>query len=243
VPKTLVFIPAYNEAESIFSVVAETRASLPTADVLVVDDASTDATAQRAAEAGAEVVSLPFNVGIGGAVQTGYKFAATMGYDIVARLDGDGQHIPAQLPALIEPVARGEVDMAVGSRFLQGRGYDLLLRYHPPLTRSLGIKLFSTVVSAIVGQRLTDTTSGFRAANREVAAFYAHECPQDYPEVEGLISLHRAGFSICEVPVVMRDRIAGRSSITSVRAFYYVFKVLLAVLLSLIREPARRRES
>jgi glycosyltransferase involved in cell wall biosynthesis len=234
--KILVIIPAHNEEECIAAVVAETRAALPEADILVVNDASSDATAQRAAVAGAMVISLPFNLGIGGAVQTGYKFAAGEGYDIVARLDGDGQHAPAHLPALIAPVAKGEADATVGSRFLQGNSYD------SPLARSIGIKLFAAIVSAIVGQRLTDTTSGFQAVNRDVVTFYAQEYPQDYPEVESLVLLHRAGFRVREVSTSFRHRQAGRSSITSLRAFYYVCKVLLAVFLNLMRKPMPRRK-
>lgn len=232
--KTLVIIPAHNEAECIAAVVAETRSSLPQADILVVNDASTDATAQLATAAGAMVVNLPFNLGIGGAVQTGYKFAAREGYDLVARLDGDGQHIPAHLPALIAPVVGGLADAAIGSRFLQGDSYD------SPLARSIGIKLFAAIVSAITGQHLTDTTSGFQVVNRDVLNFYAGEYPQDYPEVEGLVLLYRAGFRTCEVPTAFRPRQGGRSSITSARAFYFVFKVLLAVFLSLIRKPVGR---
>jgi glycosyltransferase involved in cell wall biosynthesis len=235
VQKILVIIPAHNEGECIAAVVAETRAALADADILVVNDASADATARQAAAAGAMVISLPFNLGIGGAVQTGYKFAAGEGYDIVARLDGDGQHDPAHLPALIAPVIKGESDVSIGSRFLQGSSYD------SPLARSIGIKLFAAITSAIVGQRLTDTTSGFQVANREVVAFYAQEYPQDYPEVEGLVLLHRAGFRVCEVPTTFRRRRAGRSSITSARAFYYVFKVLLALLLNLMRKPIHKR--
>jgi glycosyltransferase involved in cell wall biosynthesis len=235
--KTLVIIPAHNEEECIAAVVAETRAALPEADILVVNDASTDATAQQAAAAGAMVISLPFNLGIGGAVQTGYKFAAREGYDMVARLDGDGQHAPAHLPALIAPVVNGQADVTIGSRFLQGDSYN------SPLARSVGIKLFATIVSAIVGQPLTDTTSGFQVVNRDVLTFYAQEYPQDYPEVESLVLLHRAGFRMREVPTSFRHRQTGQSSITSARAFYYVFKVLLAIFLNLIRKPIPQRKN
>jgi hypothetical protein len=134
-------------------------------------------------------------------------------------------------------VANGEADVTIGSRFLQGNDYN------PPLARSIGIKLFAAIVSAIVGQRLTDTTSGFQVVNRDVLAFYAQEYPQDYPEVESLVLAYRAGFRIREVPTTFRHRQTGRSSITSARAFYYVFKVLLAVFLNLIRKPTPRRKT
>jgi len=234
--KTLIIIPAYNEAKNIAQVIATTRTSAPLADILVVNDGSADDTAAIARSAGATVISLPYNLGIGGAVQTGYIFANEMGYDVVARLDGDGQHDPAQLTGLIQPVASGEADVVIGSRYVSGQGYQA------SLSRAIGIKLFATLVSLITGQRFTDTTSGFQAANREAVAFLAEHLPTDYPEIEGLVLLGRAGFRVREVPVTMRPRQAGESSITPFRAAYYVLKVLLAILIGLLRRLPDRSE-
>ena len=223
-------VPARNEEGAIGGVVREILAFDPALDVVVVDDGSTDRTAAVAAAAGAHVVRLPFNLGIGGAVQTGFRYALAHGFDIAVRLDGDGQHDAGQLPAVIEPILAGEADIVVGSRFAARDGH-----YRGPLSRRLGIRLFAGIVSLLVGQRVTDTTSGFQALNRRGIALFAADYPHDYPEVEATVMVHRHRLRLREVPVVMRERATGSSSITALRSIYYIAKVLLALFVSLFR--------
>lgn len=234
--RLLVIIPAYNEADSIADVIERVRTSVPQADVVVVDDGSTDATAQLAGQAGAMLLRLPVNLGIGGAVQTGYRFAVRQEYDWVARLDGDGQHDPTQLATLLDPILAGRADVVVGSRYLKAGGF------YASWARRFGISLFATLVSVLTGRRFTDVTSGFQAANCDAAVFLAEHCPSDYPEIEGLVLLCRAGFRVVEVPVTMQARTAGRSSIRPWHVLYYVVKVLLAILVAFLRQAPRRAE-
>jgi glycosyltransferase involved in cell wall biosynthesis len=229
--RIIVIIPAHNEEASISLVISDIRQHLPMADILVVDDGSTDDCASQAVSAGAIVLRLPFNLGIGGAVQLGYRFASEMNYDLVARLDADGQHEAIYLPQLIESVISDQVDVVIGSRYMTGDGY------HASRLRGIGTKLFARVVSLITGQHFSDTTSGFQATNRKAVAFLAAHLPSDYPEIEGLVLLCRAGFRVSEMPVTMRPRHFGQSSITPFRSVYYVFKVVLALFIELLRKP------
>jgi len=226
----LVIIPAFNEAESISGVISDLQAHLAGADILVVDDGSMDATARIASELGVNVLKLPFNLGIGGAMQAGYLYAHRRGYDIAVQFDGDGQHLAREVEKLLQPVVAGSADIAIGSRFL-GQG-----DYKPSFSRKVGIKVFSTILSCILGTRVTDTTSGFRAMNQRVIEFYSRAYPEDYPEVEALVLLHKARMRIAEVPVQMRERARGQSSITAVRSVYYMVKVLLAVFIDLLKK-------
>jgi glycosyltransferase involved in cell wall biosynthesis len=228
--KILVIIPAYNEEQSLPAVIADLKQHVAEADILVVNDGSRDRTTDVARQAGVKVAALPFNLGIGGAMQTGYRYAHAKGYDIAIQFDGDGQHVAAEVSTLLELLKGGKADLVVGSRFLK-RG-----DYRPPFFRRIGMWIFSTFLSAILGMTITDTTSGFRAANRRVIDFFARAYPEDYPEVESLVLLHRAGSVIAEVPVKMRDRTAGRSSITPIRSAYYMIKVLLAVFIDLMKK-------
>jgi len=228
--KILIIIPAYNEEESLPGVMQDLRNHAPDADILVVDDGSRDRTAAVARQTGVKVASLPYNLGIGGAMQTGFQYARNNGYDIAIQFDGDGQHMAAEIGELLDLLRRGRSDIVLGSRFLN-RG-----EYHPPIFRKIGIWIFSKVLSAIIGMPVTDTTSGFRAANRRVIEFFARSYPEDYPEVESLVLLHRAGMTIAEVPVRMRDRTGGCSSITPIRSAYYMIKVLLAVFVDLMKK-------
>lgn len=227
----LVIIPAYNEEESIGQVVADVKRSAGFADVLVVNDGSTDRTAAVARLCGADVLNLPYNLGIGGAVRAGYKLAEEMGYAFVVRLDGDGQHNPDDIPRLLAPVQLGQADVAFGCRFCGGS-----TSYRTSLGRWLGIRVFSLVLSLLLRQRIHDVTSGLRCANRKAVRYFARYYPQDYPEVESHILLYKAGLSEVEVPVTMRARIGGRSSITLLRSVYYAFKVLLAILVRAFQE-------
>jgi glycosyltransferase involved in cell wall biosynthesis len=228
--RRIAIVPALNEAHSVQRVIDELRAFDPGLDVVVIDDGSVDGTAEAAAAKGAYVVRLPFNLGIGGAVQTGFKFAFEHDYDIAVRVDGDGQHDPAQLSCLLGPILRDEADIVVGSRFAsEGDGY-LSSR-----SRRIGIRILAAVVSRIVGQRVTDTTSGFQALNRHGVALFARDYPHDYPEVEATVMVFRHRLRMQEVPVTMRARGGGQSSITALRSIYYMVKVLLAIFVGLFR--------
>ena len=228
--RRIAIVPALNEEIALPGVIDELRAFDPGLDIVVVDDGSVDRTAAVAAAKGARVLRLPFNLGIGGSVQTGFRYAYENGYDLAVRVDGDGQHDPGQLGLVIAPVLRGDADIAVGSRFAStGSGY------RSTRTRRIGIRLLAWVVSRIVGQRVTDTTSGFQALNREGIALFARDYPHDYPEVEATVMVFRHRLRLCEVPVTMRERGAGRSSITALRSIYYMVKVLLAIFVGLFR--------
>lgn len=231
-PKTLVLIPAYNEGAQINELVGRVRRVVPACDMLVVNDGSRDETARAAAAAGARVISHPFNLGYGAAVQTGYKFAMAHGYDYVVQMDGDGQHDPECIPRLLAPVLAGEADFALGSRFLDNASYE------PSLLRRLGMNFFRRLVSGLIGQPITDSTSGFQAFNRRVFGFFATDAfPCDYPDADMLIALHRAGFSIREVPVRMYANSEGKSMHSGWRPCYYAFKMLLSVFVTLLRKP------
>jgi len=227
--RRIAIVPAYNEEGNIGRVVGELLAFDPTIDVVVVSDGSVDRTAAHAEAAGARVLRLPYNLGIGGAVQTGFRYAWEEGYDLAVRCDGDGQHVPAELPKVIAPVASGEADIAVGSRFVGGEGY------RSSASRRVGIRLLATVVSAIARQRVTDTTSGFQALNRLALELFAADYPHDYPEVEGMVMTIKHRLRLVEVPVQMREREHGRSSITALRSVYYMAKVLTALFVGLFR--------
>jgi glycosyltransferase involved in cell wall biosynthesis len=229
--RRVAIVPALNEEHTIGAVIGELRAFDPGLDIVVVDDGSGDRTAGAARAAGARVLRLPFNLGIGGAVQTGFRFAFEHDYDIAVRVDGDGQHDPAQLGRVLDPVLRGEADIAVGSRFAG----QLEAGYRSSRSRRVGILLLAWVVSRIVGRRVTDTTSGFQALNRQGIALFARDYPHDYPEVEATVMVFRHRLRLVEVPVQMRERGGGRSSITTLRSVYYMVKVLLAIFVGLFR--------
>jgi glycosyltransferase involved in cell wall biosynthesis len=230
--KRLAIVPAYNEEASVGGVIDEIRALDPVFDVVVVDDGSVDRTSAVAADRGVHVVHLPFNLGIGGAMQTGYRFALEHGYDLAVQIDGDGQHDPRELPKILGPVLDGHADLVVGSRF-SGDG-----AFQSSPVRRIGIRLFASVVSAVVRQRVTDPTSGFRAVNHRGIALFAADYPHDYPEVEATVMCVKHKLRLTEVPVRMRERSGGRSSITAFRSVYYMTKVLLAIFVGLFRRYA-----
>jgi glycosyltransferase involved in cell wall biosynthesis len=232
--RTAAIVPAYNEAGAIGRVVEEIHAFDAAIDIVVVDDASTDETAVVAESFGATVLRLPFNVGIGGAVQTGFRFALEEGYQTAVRLDGDGQHDASELGKLLAPLERGEADLVVGSRFVDAGG-----GYRPPLARRIGIRLFARLVSLLGGERVTDTTSGFLALDRVGIELFAAEYPHDYPEVEATLVALRSGLRLSQVQVDMRERETGTSSITFVRSLYYIVKVTLALLVASLRRYPR----
>ena len=230
--RILVVLPALNEGPNIAAVVQGIRAQLPAADVLVIDDGSLDNTAQEARAAAAMVLNLPYNVGIGAAVQTGFKFAAVHDYDIVVRNDGDGQHAPAGIRRLLKPLQTDQADVVIGSRFIDEQG-----DYGTPAARRLGISILAKLLSVITGQRITDPTSGFAAFNRRAILLFAQVYPHDYPEPEAIVILHRSRLRQMEIPVTMIPRRHGNSSITPLRSIYYMIKVILAILINLLRRP------
>jgi glycosyltransferase involved in cell wall biosynthesis len=227
-------VPAWNEEGAIGRVVDEIKAFDPTATVVVVDDASSDGTAEVAEAHGAIVLRLLFNVGIGGAVQTGLRYARDEGFEVAVRLDGDGQHDASEIGKLIGPIGAGTADLVIGSRFVDPGG-----GYRPPLARRLGIRLFARLVTLLGGQRVTDTTSGFVALSRAGIDLFAVEYPHDYPEVEATLVALRSGLRLTQVQVQMRERETGSSSITFVRSLYYIVKVMLALLVASIRRYPR----
>jgi glycosyltransferase involved in cell wall biosynthesis len=226
----LAVVPAYNEAATIAGVVRTLQEHAPQYDVLVVDDGSTDDTAPLAEAAGATVIRLPFNLGIGGAVQSGFTYALEGGYQRMVQVDADGQHLPEELDALSDAMdADPSVDMICGSRFLTDTGYPA------PISRRTGIHIFAFLLSRIVGQRVSDPTSGFRLYNRRGIALFAHDYPHDYPEVEAVLMVHHHRLRMAEVPVRMLERGGGVSSISSGKSAYYMIKVLLAIFVGLAR--------
>jgi glycosyltransferase involved in cell wall biosynthesis len=228
--KRLAIVPALNEEKTVASVIDEIRAFDPGLKVVVVDDGSQDATARIAKAGGATVLRLPFNVGIGGAVQTGFQYALEHGFDVVVQLDGDGQHDPRELGAILAPVVAGEADIVVGSRF-SGVG-----SYRAPLSRRLGIRLFARVVSLIARQPLTDTSSSFRAVNRRGIRLFANEYPHAFLEtVEATVLATKCGLRLAEVPVSVRARFSGSSSLTLSRSIWYSLSALVAVFVGLFR--------
>jgi hypothetical protein len=228
----LAVVPAYNEAACVGEVVRELHRSARDFDVLVVDDGSTDNTAGIAEAAGAKVVRHPFNLGIGGAVQTGFTYAQMHGYEYLVQVDGDRQHEPSEIGRLEHAMAEHEVDMVCGSRFLSDDH-----RYPAPVSRRTGIHLFAFLLSRIVGQPVSDPTSGFRLFNRRAIGVFARDYPHDYPEVEAILMVHAHRLRMCEVPVKMYSRGGGVSSIKGTgKSTYYMVKVLLALLVGLARK-------
>ena len=229
----LIIIPAFNEAQNIAQVVAQVRAHVPGADVCVINDGSIDDTGRAARAAGAITLDMPFNVGIGAAVQTGFLYAYRYDYAEAVRIDGDGQHPPETISVLLEALRASEADMVIGSRFLVADRNG----YQGTLPRRIGIRLLTGVIGLITGNPPSDPTSGFMAARRRAIAFCAHEYPHDYPEPEARVLMHRAGLHVKEVPATMRERLGGVSSITTARSVYYMSKVLLALMLDALRMP------
>ncbi len=228
--RILVIVPAYNEEASIEGVINDIRTDYPEADIVVIDDGSRDKTSLIVKRLGIKALILPFNLGIGGAMQAGYRYAKLGDYDIAIQFDGDGQHKASEIEKIVMPVKTGAADVVVGSRFLEQADYK------SPFFRRLGISFFSWLLSMILGMKITDTTSGFRAVNRRVIRFFSDLYPDDYPEVEALVLLHKQDFRIMETGVSMQQRKGGKSSITPFRSVYYMIKVFLAVMIDLFKK-------
>ena len=231
--RPIVMIPARDEAAALAAVIRGIRSALPEADVLVMDDHSEDETARIASENGALLLRLPIHVGIGAAVQAGFQFAHRHGYRWALRTDGDGQHPPEELRALLDLIRTGQADVATGSRYLRRGGFVA------SPWRRLGSFWLATEISLLTGQRVTDPTSGLSAFNERAIALFAEEYPPDYPEPEAIVALRRAGLRLREVPTTMRARQGGVSSITTLLAAYYMLKVSLAVLVMALRRTPR----
>lgn len=232
--RTLVFIPAWNEADSVATVIAGVRGHLPEADLLVVDDGSSDETAARATEAGATVAALPFNQGLGAALQTGYLYALREGYDFCAHLDADGQHPPGEVARLLEEVRADRADLVIGSRYREP-GEIKSDDYRPTISRRIGTSVFRFFLTLATRQRFTDTTSGMRAANRRVMKLFSENYSPDFAEIESLQLAVRQGLRVEEVPVRMLERVGGSSFLTPVRSAFFIFKGLVVLLVGQFR--------
>lgn len=223
--KVLIIIPAYNEEKNLKSLIEKIRNINNSYDIVVINDCSKDQTNKLCEDIGVEVIDLPINLGIGGAVQTGYKYAYYKNYDIAVQVDGDGQHNAEYIELLVKEIYNG-YNFCIGSRFINNEGFQ------STLTRRIGIKYFSFLIKLVSGFVITDPTSGFRACDKKVIELFCDYYPQDYPEPETLVMLKKKHFKICEVPVIMNERKDGKSSIFGFKSIYYMIKVTLAVIIS-----------
>jgi hypothetical protein len=241
--RTLVFIPAWNEESSITEVIEDVRAAMPSADLLVVDDGSGDATAARAREAGALVASMPFNQGLGAALQTGYLFALREDYDYCAHLDADGQHPATEVARLLEEVIADRADLVIGSRYQdrgarhhgESRSAAESADYKPTISRRIGTSVFRFFLTLATRQRFTDTTSGMRAANRRVMALFSENYSPDFAEIESLQLAVRQGLRVEEVGVRMLERAGGSSFLTPLRSAFFIFKGMIVLVVGQFR--------
>ena len=232
--KTLVLIPCYNEEENIAKVIQRLTETCPDVDYLVINDCSKDRSEAILREGGYNYITLPVNLGIGGGVQCGYRYARANGYDIAVQMDGDGQHDPAYLHAVIDPVARGELDMCIGSRFITREGFQT------SALRRFGINLLSALTLLLTGLRVRDVTSGYRACSRELLCHFADHYAPDYPEPEAIVDAVLCGYKVGEAPVVMQERQGGVSSIHSFKSAYYMIKVSLSLVIHRLGSHQKR---
>jgi len=233
--RVLVLIPAFNEEGNIGGVIKEVQAAMPGTPILVVDDCSVDATRSLAQTDGAKVLSLPHHLGLGGCVQAGYRLAYELGYEYVIRVDGDGQHDPRDIPTVLKALERGDCEMVIGSRFVNGNGS------HTSLLRAAGIVFFRAMLRPILGRPVHDPTSGYVGVNRTALALFSSTFPLEYPEIEALVVLQRKRFRFAEVPCRFRARRAGRSTITAAKSLYYIIHVLLGVFVNILKFEGRRQ--
>lgn len=232
--RALILVPAYNEEAAIGPLIDEVYALYGKIPILIIDDGSQDSTAAIAKGRGARVLRLPHHLGLGGALQAGYRLAFELGFEFVVRIDGDGQHDPAYVTAMLDAVSHPGVQMAIGSRFLHANGG------YTSLPRGLGIRLFRTFLRPILGKPVLDPTSGYVAVSREALEVFSRSFPLEYPEIEALVVLRRRAFQFVEVPVSIRPRLAGRSTITALKSVYYIVHVMLGVLVNILIFDRRR---
>lgn len=227
--KKLIIIPAYNESESIVNTVQDILEKAPEFDYVIINDCSTDNTKDICEELQYNIVNLPINLGIGGAVQTGYKYAWNNGYEVAVQVDGDGQHNPAFLKIMADYLQEKNLDMVIGSRFIEKKGFQ------SSNARRMGIKYFTVLIQLLTGTKITDPTSGLRMVDRSVIRMFSSDYPRDYPEPESVVAILRNKKKVAEIPVVMRERSGGVSSISPKKSIYYMIKVTLAILIERIR--------
>lgn len=230
--KKLVIVPCYNESEAIVHTVREIEAKAPDFDYIVVNDCSTDGTRDLLLQNQIHFLDLPVNLGIGGAVQTGYLYAKENDYDVAVQVDGDGQHDPAFLPLMAERLAKEQADMVIGSRFIEKEGFQ------STFARQMGIRYFTHLIQQVTGKTITDPTSGLRLVGRRLINAFADQYPKDYPEPESTVFALKNGGKVVEVPVIMRARQGGKSSINLNRSVYYMVKVSMAILVEGLRKHA-----
>ncbi|HEQ9960736.1 glycosyltransferase family 2 protein [Streptococcus pyogenes] len=222
--KKLIIIPAYNESRNIVNTIRTIESDAPDFDYIIIDDCSTDNTLAICQKQGFNVISLPINLGIGGAVQTGYRYAQRCGYDVAVQVDGDGQHNPCYLEKMVEVLVQSSVNMVIGSRFITKEGFQ------SSFARRIGIKYFTWLIALLTGKKITDATSGLRLIDRSLIERFANYYPDDYPEPETVVDVLVSHFKVKEIPVVMNERQGGVSSISLTKSVYYMIKVTLAIL-------------
>ncbi|HES6343005.1 TPA: glycosyltransferase family 2 protein [Streptococcus pyogenes] len=222
--KKLIIIPAYNESSNIVNTIRTIESDAPDFDYIIIDDCSTDNTLAICQKQGFNVISLPINLGIGGAVQTGYRYAQRCGYDVAVQVDGDGQHNPCYLEKMVEVLVQSSVNMVIGSRFITKEGFQ------SSFARRIGIKYFTWLIALLTGKKITDATSGLRLIDRSLIERFANHYPDDYPEPETVVDILVSHFKVKEIPVVMNERQGGVSSISLTKSVYYMIKVTLAIL-------------
>ncbi|HEQ9426560.1 TPA: glycosyltransferase family 2 protein [Streptococcus pyogenes] len=222
--KKLIIIPAYNESSNIVNTIRTIESDAPDFDYIIIDDCSTDNTLAICQKQGFNVISLPINLGIGGAVQTGYRYAQRCGYDVAVQVDGDGQHNPCYLEKMVEVLVQSSVNMVIGSRFITKEGFQ------SSFARRIGIKYFTWLIALLTGKKITDATSGLRLIDRSLIERFANHYPDDYPEPETAVDVLVSHFKVKEIPVVMNERQGGVSSISLTKSVYYMIKVTLAIL-------------
>jgi glycosyltransferase involved in cell wall biosynthesis len=229
--KIIIIIPAYNEEKNIASIIRGIRNAVPAVDILVINDGGEDATKEIVRQLGERIVNLPYNMGYGAALQTGFKYALKHGYRFAVQMDADGQHDPKDIPKLLQAVLDGEADVAIGSRFLDGGSYKA------PVIRKVGMSIYGWLASVLIGQRVTDPTSGYQALNIDCIRFYASDYyPVDFPDADVIIMLHRAGMRIKEIPVTMYANLEQKSMHAGLKPIYYIFKMFLSIFLTLLRK-------
>lgn len=232
--KILIIVPAYNEAENIEKFINELRKYINNnTDILIINDCSTDNTKEILIKNNYNFLDLPVNLGIGGAVQAGYTFAKEYGYDIAIQMDGDGQHKPEYINKLVEPIIDESADITIGSRFKETKDTK---GFKSSFMRRLGIKYLSTLIYLFTNKKIYDVTSGFRAVNRRYIALYANQYAQDYPEPEAIVTALRNGARVVEIPVIMQERLGGKSSINFLRSIYYMVKVSMAIFIAVLHK-------